>query len=382
MTVSSQSFAHGLRDLGVEVATGVPCSALSAFVSHNASAACWPYIGAASEGEAVAIAAGSWLGGRFPLVLMQNSGLGNAVNPLTSLCATFDIPLLLVVSHRGHDPRDAPQHRLMGAITLPLLDLMQIPAFVLPTDGDEALSVAAQAWQIASTSRRPAALVVRKGTFDPVPPPPAPPPKTRRPTVIEGLDVPSRGELPTRHEALLAIDGALRGDDLVLAATGRTSRELSAIRDRPGNFPMVGSMGCASGIGLGVALARPGRRVVVVDGDGALLMKLGTVATIGHCAPPALLHVVLDNGVHETTGGQPTVSSGLSFEHVAAGAGYARVVALSDTAALARLVADFRPGDGPVFATLSIAGGHVPDVPRIPRTPQQVRDAFRAAAAG
>ncbi|MCB9896580.1 MAG: phosphonopyruvate decarboxylase [Planctomycetes bacterium] len=399
MSLHIEPFVDTLRDLGVAVASGVPCSILDPFVSHAASGGGLPYVPATSEGEAVAIAAGSWLSGRFGLVLMQNSGLGNAVNPLTSLCATFDIPVLLVVSQRGHDGRDAPQHELMGRITLPLLELLEIPAFVLPDEDDSAMNLAASALEIARTSRRPAALVVRKGTFEPFACDAPRVVKAPRVAQVESLDAflvaekrgraargaeevrdSSPAALPTRHAALTALDAALRDDDLVVSTTGHTSRELMAIHDRPASFPMVGSMGCAPGLALGVALGRPERRTLVVDGDGALLMKLGTLATIGAQRPRNLLHVLLDNGRYESTGGQPSVAPGVSFETLAAGAGYARVVTLRDADELRELVRAFRPGDGPLFAALAVADGHAAELPRPERTMHALRDDFRASA--
>ena len=165
----------------------------------------------------------------------------------------------------------------------------------------------------------------------------------------------------------------------MISTTGMTSRELCAVGDRPASFYMMGSMGCAPAIGLGLALTRPERKVVVIDGDGAFMMKMGTATTIGHYRPRGLLHLLLDNGTYETTGGQPTASPTVDFERVALAAGYRRAVTAHDPVDLTRVVSEFRTGDGPVFGYLRILDGHMPDVPRVGPRPQQIRDRFREA---
>lgn len=380
MALSIEAFVGMLEAQGVSASTGVPCSYLDALVSFCASSERLPYTIAASEGEAIAIAAGSWLAGRFPVVLMQNSGLGNAINPLTSLACTNDIPMLLLVSHRSRDGQDAPQHRLMGSITYGLLDCLGLVSDTLPDEAGAAREVLERAVRTARQSMRPVALVVPKGSFEPFSddrPLPAKRPRLRVPEGRRADD-----PLVPRVAALSVLAEALRDDDLVVSTTGMTSRELFHVRDRPATFYMPGSMGCAPGIALGVARAAPTRRIVVLDGDGALLMKAGTLATIGHYRPRGLLHLLLDNGGYESTGGQPSVSSSVSFEGLAAAAGYARSVALPDLDALDQLVQGFELDDGPLFASLRIAGGHLAGVGRVGRSPQQVRDAFREAASG
>ena len=378
MAVAIERFAGALRDQGVDVFTGVPCSYFRSFVSFAASSDSLPYTAAASEGEAIGIATGAWLSGRMGAVLLQNSGLGNCVNPLTSLSATFGIPLLLMVSHRGEDGSDAPQHELMGEVTYGLLKTLRIPTYTLPTDDDGAERTLAEALTEARRSSRPVALVVGKGTFGSFDGDPRPAEAAPSPTSPETL--PGPRVTVTREAALRALVDVLDDRDLVVSTTGMTSRELFAIKDRPGTFYMVGSMGCAASIGLGVARCAVGRKVVVIDGDGALLMKLGTTATIGHYRPEGLVHVVLDNGTYETTGGQPTTSASVAFEQIAAGAGYARSLVVNDPTALARVVAEFVPGQGPLFVTLAIESGHMPGVGRVGRTPFEIRDAFRDAA--
>jgi phosphonopyruvate decarboxylase len=371
-----------LSALGVESFAGVPCSQLDGLLRLASRDA--RYVAASSEGEAVAVAAGAWLGGQLGCVLMQNSGLGNAVNPLTSLACTFGLPLLLVVSHRGHDGQDAPQHELMGRITQPLLELLELPWRPLPAEPEAADETLAWAVTEALERSRPAALVVAPGTFAHDEPCDAPTSqhgadaRAADPTPTESVEHTPTGSLPARMDALRALVDALPTDTLVVATTGMSSRELAHVEDRWSHFGMVGSMGCAPGLGLGLARARPGRRVVVVDGDGALLMKLGSLATVAHHAPANLTHVVLDNGCYESTGGQPCPTSRVDFVGLARAAGYAEARALPHAEALGNALRD-TAAKGPRLLHLSIAGGRA-GVGRVPRSPLQVRDAFRAEA--
>lgn len=401
MSVGAGPFLAALRQHGVSLASGVPCSLLSPLFDATAADPAWSYVPAASEGEALAVAAGAWLGGRLGLVLLQNSGLGNAVNPLTSLCATYGIPAVLVIGHRGQSADDAPQHRLMGQVTAPLLELLGVPWRALGSEDGSALADAAWAAHTATERCGPAALLVARGTFG------ASDSSLSSATarsgnaalegasqhgvdsVVEGAAPRSASAAvegtrcvrpPTRWEALSALSAALRDDDLVIATTGRTGRELLAIEDRPGSFPMAGSMGCASALGLGLALAVPGRRVIVLDGDGALLMKLGSCATIGARGPGSLLHLLLDNGCYASTGGQPSASPGVCLPSVAAACGYRRALHLSSSEQLTQLVSAFDLDQGPVFATLAVAPGNRAQVGRPARDPHTLRDHFRKAA--
>jgi phosphonopyruvate decarboxylase len=381
VALSGAATVEDLLALGVGCATGVPCSWLAPLTTEALAGGRLPYVPAASEGEAIGIAAGSWLGGRLAAVLIQNSGLGNAVNPLTSLAATYELPMLLVVSHRGRVDGDAPQHRLMGAITEPLLELMQIPTRVLPNEPVAAREVLAAAVADATARSRPAAVIVPRGTVAPADQADALPAKHARPVTVR-VEADAPAVAPTRAAALATLAGALRVDDLVISTTGMVSRELAAAGDRDATFPMMGSMGCASALALGVALAAPARRVVVVDGDGALLMKAGALATIGAQLPGGLLHLVLDNGCYESTGGQPSASANVDFAALAAASGYARAATLGGASDLARLVSGFAVGDGPALAALAVQPGREAGTPRVPRTPQALRDGFREAVLG
>ncbi|MFC9244936.1 phosphonopyruvate decarboxylase [Streptomyces sp. NPDC057136] len=310
------------EEAGLGPFTGVPCSFLGPVISCLQDTRPDQYLIAANEGEAVAIAAGSRLAGRRPVVILQNSGLGNAVNPLTSLCHTLRLPVLLLVTWRGEPGSpDEPQHELMGRITPNLLTAMEIRNEILPQDE----ATLAERLLVADEHMRdtglPFAFVVRKGAIAPYSSParsgqvPAAAPETR-------TGAGAAGGYMLRSEAIAHVMRVVGERALVVATTGKTARELEHEWDRPGNLYVVGSMGCASSIALGVALHAPARQVVVLDGDGAALMRLEAMATIGRLGPPNLLHIILDNESYESTGGQPTGSAHLNFTEVAAACGY------------------------------------------------------------
>jgi phosphonopyruvate decarboxylase len=373
--ITADAFLSAARGAGFDFYTGVPCSFLTPLINGVLSDRSARYVGAASEGEAVAIAAGAWLAGRSTVVMCQNSGLGNAVNPLTSLNAPFRIPTLFITTWRGEPGlRDEPQHELMGQITHDLLRLVGAPPQPFP---DEPVGLgpafAAAADEMAQTGR-PVAWVMRKGDVAESPldqAPFAPRPAGRR----ERLEV--GGEPPTRAQALLRFLEAVDADAAVVATTGKCGRELFTLTDCEQHLYQVGSMGGASGMGLGVALntARP---VVVLDGDGAALMKLGTLATIGAYGPANLTHVLLDNGVHDSTGGQATVSPGVDFAAVALACGYRYAASCDELAGFAEALATARAVGGPAFIHMRIAPGSMEGLGRPTVAPAEVAQRFRA----
>ncbi|MGH7260615.1 MAG: phosphonopyruvate decarboxylase [Burkholderiales bacterium] len=371
--IEPTEFARQAAALGYRWYAGVPCSFFTGLINHVSTNPAFTYVSSANEGDAVAAAAGAWVGGRRSIALMQNSGLGNAVSPLTSLTYVFRIPVLLLVTVRGEPGvADEPQHALMGRITPALLDTMEIPWAYMP-DSPQALARAlAQADASIGERERPYALLVRKGRFAvcklaPVEAPPRPPrvaprsawrsPPAARPSRIEALERVAQ-LVPERKS-------------VVIATTGYTGRELYALGDRTHQLYMVGSMGCASSFGLGLALTRPDLRVVVLDGDGAALMRMGNLATLGAYRPPNLLHVLLDNEVHDSTGGQDTVSRDISFAAIAAACGYAEVSEGDDLSLLDEALQG-RNGIGPVFIHLKIAPGVTAAPPRPGLAPADV----------
>jgi phosphonopyruvate decarboxylase len=319
--IDTRRFGELLKNRGFTFFSGVPCSLLKGLINHAINN--FDYVTATNEGEAVAIAAGAHLAGRKSCVLMQNSGFTNALNPLTSLNSCFQIPVLGFVSWRGEPgTADEPEHDLMGGVLPELLDVCRIPRSQLSTEMEgvkEQLGTAERHYERGE----PFFFIVKRGTF------------SEEPLTHEldfhpyGREVDEKepaSDPPTRLELLTEICRHRDHDTALLASTGKAGRELFELGDDPGNLYMVGSMGCVSSISLGLALNRPAKRFVAIDGDGALLMRMGSLATNGYYRPANLLHVLLDNGSHESTGGQQTVSANVGFTRIASQAGYERSI--------------------------------------------------------
>ena len=325
--IGADVFIQHLRGAGFEAFSGVPCSFLTPLINRIIDSPEVQYIPAANEGDAVAIACGFELGGRPSVVMFQNSGLGNAVNPFTSLTAALRIPVLIIVTWRGQPegPQDEPQHEMMGRITPRLLELMGIPWEVFPENEEEIAPMLGRAAAHMKSTRTPFGIIIKKGALSPYEPQTrtdlrrechtSPPPASRAVT-----------EKHEQDDVLRVIQSSVRETDVVLATTGYTGRALYALGDRPNQLYSVGAMGCVSSLGLGLAKAQPWRRVVVLDGDGAVFMRMGSLATIGSQRPSNLIHLLLDNGVHDSTGGQATVSTTIDLAAVASACYYPRVV--------------------------------------------------------
>jgi phosphonopyruvate decarboxylase len=361
-----------------------------------------PYVPAVREDVAVGMAAGAWMAGRLPMVIMQNSGLGTSLNALVSLSLMYRFPALLLVTWRGHGGKDAPEHIVMGDISPRLLELISVPHRVLAAG-----SVAGDiAWARAEAERRsqPVALLLPPGVMvtrghgenasgahgtrshaEHIPGAHS----TRGGESLAGV----RALVPeiSRLEALRAALGAL-GDAPVVHANGFICRESFSVGDRPQNFYMIGSMGLASAIGLGVALARPDLTTVVFDGDGNLLMNLGILPMIGGAPvlgagatgdqrPRNLVHIVFDNEVYGSTGNQASPSRHARLDALAAAAGYASTAAVTGTAALGEATAAAMRGRGPSFILAKVTPEEQP-APRIPYPPEEIRDRFRGALRG
>lgn len=372
--ISADQILDALDRRGFDAFTGVPCSFLTAFIDQVIHRGGSRYVPATSEGEAVAIAAGAWLAGRKPMVLCQNSGLGNMVNPITSLLHPFRMPVLLGVTWRGEPGlKDEPQHELMGEITHGLLGLMRVPFRPFPTTA-EAIEPALDAADAALAEDRAFAFVIANGSVAEGPVPPAAAAASLPPAMH--VDLRRGGERPARFALLEALLPVLPEAAAVIATTGKCGRELFTLADRPQHLYLVGSMGGASALGLGVALNAT-RPVVVLDGDGAALMKLGNMATIGARRPANLLHVVLDNGVHDSTGGQATVSGSVDFAMVARACGYARTWAVDDATGLAEAARAALAQAGPSLIHARIRPGSLARLGRPTIKPPEVARRFR-----
>lgn len=371
MMLDPGQFVLALQERGFSFFSGVPCSYLKGLI--NAAQDRGEYIIAANEGDAVAVCAGAYMGGKKPVVLMQNSGLTNAMSPLTSLCTVFGIPVLAFISLRGEEGvPDEPQHALTGRITIPLLELMGITWEYLSDDFRETAGQLDRAARIIDQGEM-FAFVVRKNTFASYPAPRVEVTQVRpgRTEVPPGEDT-----LPRRSDALDAIRSVKDGHTFLVATTGYTSRELSVTGNGKNEFYMIGSMGCAASIGLGLARTRPDRSFITVDGDGALLMRLGSLATIGWYRPKNLLHILLDNSSYESTGGQMTISGVVDFAGTAASCGYQKTVQAHDLEDLRRYLSAWKQDPRLTFIHLKIQQGTYENLGRPATPPRQMRERF------
>ena len=380
--MTGAAFAALLEAQGYDFFTGVPCSMISSLIATLEAHPRLPYVPAVREDVAVGLAAGAWLAGRRPMVLMQNSGLGTSLNALVSLSLMYRLPALLLVTWRGHGGRDAPEHLLMGEISPSLLEMIRIPHRVLSakTLADDI------AWGRTESERlsQPVALLLPPGVLDTAPPTAASPAPAFAaiPAARAALDDPIPTPRISRFEALRAAVSALTSEPVV-HANGYVCRESFAVKDRIENFYMIGSMGMASAIGLGVALAAPSHPTVIFDGDGNLLMSLGILPMIGggpvmgRARPGNLVHVVFDNALYGSTGNQASPSRTVGLHHIARAAGYERATAVAGADELHAAVATAVAGGGPSFILARVTGEEQP-APRIPYSPEEIRDRFRS----
>jgi phosphonopyruvate decarboxylase len=348
--IPTREFGEELQKLGFTFFSGVPCSFLKSLINYAINEC--EYVTAANEGDAVAIASGAYMGGKKPVVLMQNSGLTNTVSPLTSLIYPFRIPLLGFVSLRGEPGiPDEPQHELMGQITTDMLDLMQVKWQYLSMELEEAKDQLLQANQ-RFVHNRPFFFVVKKGTFDEEV-------LQKHHSVIRPnllhIQAHSMNQVPTRYEALTTINALKDMKTVQLATTGKTGRQLFEIEDAENNLYMVGSMGCISSFGLGLALSQNNKDIVVIDGDGSLLMRMGSLATNGYYHPPNMIHILLDNNAHDSTGGQSTVSHHINFVDIAASCGYAKSLYIHSLKELEDSLKEWKRTKGLTFLYLKIS---------------------------
>lgn len=337
------------------------------------------YVAATIETEAISLAAGAWLAGKRSAVFCQNSGLGNLINPLSSLNNPFSIPSLLVLGWRGAPGADdEPQHLLMGKTTQEMLALMDVESLILPTDREAMHRCVIKAADTMETTGKPVALLVHPNSFSTgTKKSDLEQKKSANSQKTDIFEQKTHGTPTTRFEALKTILPDLPENAAVIATTGKCGRELFTLSDRPQHFYMVGSMGSASAIGLGVSLCQQNRPVVVLDGDGAALMRLGTMATIGAEAPQNLIHVILDNGAHDSTGGQPTGSQNVDFVQIASAVGYQAAHRCDTLSGLQSALKDALNGKGPHLIHMAIRPGSVNDLGRPTLSPTDVAKRFR-----
>ena len=371
--IEAKEFIEAARELGFVRYTSVPCSFLTPFINYVINDNALEYIASTNEGDALATTSGSVIGGQRSIVMMQNSGLGNAVSPITSLSYIFRIPFLIIVTHRGEPGvKDEPQHELMGQITEELFNTMQIPSETFPSETKEIIPALQRAEKFMSKEHRPYAFIMKKGSIAP---------QKLDKKMIKNI---AKSETEIRSlfdEKLTRLDRntVLRhiinhtsvDDSILIATTGFTGRELFSINDRVNHIYMVGSMGCASSFGLGLALARPDLKIIVIDGDGAGLMRMGNFATIGTYASNNFIHILLDNEVHDSTGGQSTVSKNINFAMIAKACGYSTTLSGNKMELIDELFS-LNKNEGPAFGHLKICSGTIENLPRPNVKPNEV----------
>ena len=372
-TLHASDFAQVLKERNYRFFAGVPCSYFKHAIDELANDPTLTYVAAANEGAALALCAGAATAGTKAACILQNSGFGNLVNPLTSLSQIYRIPTLILISLRAYPDwtKDEPQHRVMGQVLTGLLDVLQVPFWTIPREPIAFATTLAEADRVVEAGDV-AALLIQKDTV-----------------AGENRPTPASDHPLSRMEAIRIIAEAVPPDAVVVSTTGMISRELFAASDRPQNFYMQGSMGHAMAMGLGLALAAPrATPLVVLDGDGAALMHMGSMATIAKHAPRRFLHVVLDNEAYGTTGNQMTASTVARLEAVAAACGYTRVGRCEDAAGLRTLICELRATNGPTCLLVKVNRREVEKIPRITsrytteQTALRVRDAIAHARQG
>lgn len=347
--IAPEDFVSHLDLQGFRFFTGVPCSYFTPVLQSLNNTPRASYLAAANEGAALAAAGGAFLAGQGAVVMIQNSGLGNLINPLTSLSMIYQLPALLFISGRAYGIPDEPQHEIMGRSMGKMLEAIDLPHWDLPQDESWRQSLE-KGFQVMRERRMPVAFFVRKGTFSP----------------FEGEKKKTDSPYPMKRiDAISILREFLPESAAVFATTGKISREFFAAADRPGNFYMQGSMGHAAALALGYARCNPEKRVVAVDGDGAFLMHMGTASSVGHYAPENYVHIVLDNESYETTGDQDTTASTTDLEGVARAAGYKITAKASNAEELRQRLREYQTAKGPVFLWVKINRLETSGIPRI-----------------
>jgi len=346
--------------------TGVPCSILKDFLNFIIENKQFKHIIANEEGEACAIASGYYLAAKkIPVIYMQNSGLGNSVDILTSLTnkEMYRIPALFLISWRGEPGiKDEPQHMKMGKITKDLLKILGIPFAVLPEKEKEIEREIKKAKTYLEKENLPYALIIRKGILAPY-----------------QVKTKEESRFFTRERAIEIIIDNLKGDEVIVSTTGKTSRELFELRinkkqSSQTDFYTLGSMGCAASIALGIALEKPKKKIFVFDGDGSVLMKMGALATIGHCLPKNFYHIIFDNGSYESTGGQKTVSDTVDFSKIAKACGYDSARMVVKESELKKSLINLKKG--PAMLVVKVKKGSRKNLARPDKTPIENKETF------
>ena len=360
-----------VKALGADFFTGVPDSQLKALCNYLMSTYGVDgkhHIIAANEGNCTAIAAGYHLAtGKVPVVYMQNSGQGNIINPVASLLNgdVYGMPCIFVIGWRGEPGvHDEPQHIFQGKVTVKLMEDMDIPVCILSKDTtEEELAAQMESFRALLAEGKQVCFVVRKGAL-----------------AFDGKVKYANDNTMLREDIVRHIASAA-GEDPIVSTTGKASRELFEIREANGqshcyDFLTVGSMGHSSSIALGIALQQPKRKVWIIDGDGAVLMHMGSMAVLASQNPGNIVHIVINNGAHETVGGQPTAMANVDVVAVAKGCGYPNAVSVDSFEALDAALAEARAKNELTLIEVKCAIGARDDLGRPTTTAQENKQAF------
>ena len=376
MSINPKSFFKCLSEHNIDFYAGVPDSLLKQIcLCIDDSTPEERHVITANEGNAIALAAGYHLAsGKLPMVYMQNSGLGNAINPLLSLCdpEVYSIPLLVMIGWRGQPGiKDEPQHIKQGEIQLDLLRAMNIPYEIISKDEDAVHKKITKCVNKARDKNRPVAIIIKKGTFD----------KYKISTNVVS------DKLMTRESSLEIILNNLPEKCIIVSTTGKTSREIFELREKNGqshkqDFLTVGSMGHCSSISLGIALAKSEKNIVCIDGDGALIMHMGSLSIAGKLKPKNFYHILMNNEVHESVGGQETSAKFIDFPTLVRSNGYKNVYLTKNKKNLTSQIGVFFRQTGPNFMEVKVRPGSRDDLGRPSIKPIDNKSTFMAFVQG
>ena len=369
--INTEKFYESLNQNGIDFYTGVPDSLLKdicSYISDNATAD--RHIITANEGGAIALAMGHYLAtSKIPLVYMQNSGFGNTINPLLSLADSkvYGIPMLLVIGWRGEPGvKDEPQHVKQGEVSETLLKTLEIPYVVISDKTENIDKVISDAAKHTEENNEPYAILVRKGTFEPYSL------KTKTKT---NFDL-------NREEAIIKTTELMSDSDIIVATTGKTSRELFEHRARNNqghhrDFLTVGGMGHANQIALGIAIAKPNKTVYCFDGDGAALMHTGSLGIIGDLNLDNYKHIIFNNGAHDSVGGQPTIGFDINFRKIADGFNYKETFQIKTLNEFDKVFESFQNSSGPSLLEILVNKGARKNLGRPTISPKENKANFQ-----
>jgi phosphonopyruvate decarboxylase len=368
--IKTKLFYDKLSNLGIDFFTGVPDSLLKDICSYiTDTTPSERNIIAANEGGAVGLAIGYAMAkSKIPLVYMQNSGFGNTINPLLSLADTkvYGIPMLLLVGWRGEPGiKDEPQHVKQGEVSETLLKTLNLPYSIISKDSEDFSNVLTNAVDVMKNQNTPYVILVKKGTFEKY---------KLKSEKVTNYDL-------NREGAIKKVINKISKTDIVVSTTGKTSREVFEYREEIGDghekdFLTVGGMGHANQIALGLAIGKPNRNVYCIDGDGAVLMHTGSLGMIGDIAPANLKHIIINNGAHDSVGGQPTIGFDIDFRKIAEGFNYKQTFQIKTIIEFDKVFESFKKSIGPSLLEIIVNKGAREDLGRPTVSPKDNKKAF------